>query len=297
VRLLPLLAVTAIALPSLAHARNVPALTKDGLPNVQSAGAIVVDAATGAVLYEKNADEVRHIASTGKIIVALVVRERGLDLEALTEIDEVDKKYARGGARTRLWEGHKFRNIDLMRAMLIASDNRACTALGRAVGLDPDALIAAMNDKAAELGLTSTRFSDPSGLRGNESTPREMALALRAALADPLIAEIMGTEEVTVDSVHAKARRIHYVNTNRSLRNGRRVVVGGKTGYTDAARYCLVIAAKVDGREVYMSFLGAEGKLTRFADFSRVAQWMEEGGAPTVNTANLAPSALTAGEL
>lgn len=291
------MAAAALALPSSAHARNIPALTNDGLPNVQSAAAIVVDAASGAVLYEKNADELRNIASTGKIFVAMVVRKRGIDLEALTEINEVDKTFARGGARTRMWEGHKFRNIDLMRAMLVASDNRACTALGRAVGLEPDELIAAMNDLAGELGLTNTRFSDPSGLRGNESTPREMALALKAALADPLIAEIMGTEEVTVDSVHAQPRRIHYINTNRSLRSGRRVVVGGKTGYTDAARYCLVIAAKVDGREVHMVFLGAEGKLTRYGDFNRVAQWMEDGGAPAVNTANLAPQALTAGEL
>lgn len=296
-RLLLGLVAAVIALPSSAEARNIPTLTKDGLPNVQSAAAIVVDTASGAVLYEKDADEQRPIASTGKIFVAMVVRKRGLDLEALTEITEVDKKLARGGARTRLWEGHKFRNIDLLRAMLIASDNRAPSALGRAVGLDADALLAAMNELAVELGLQQTRFTCTCGLRGNESTAREMALAMRAAMSDPLIAEIMGTEQVTVDSVHAKPRRIHYTNTNRSLRSGRREVLGGKTGYTDAARYCLVIAAKVDGREVHMTFLGAEGKLTRFGDFNRVAQWMEDGGAPTVNTANLAPKALTAGEL
>ena len=113
----------------------IAALTDDGEPNVQSAAAIAIDAKTGELLYAKNPDAVRAIASTGKIFVAMAARRKHIDLNALTEISAIDAKFAVGGSRTRLQVGHKFRNQDLLRAMLIASDNRAPTAIARAVGL------------------------------------------------------------------------------------------------------------------------------------------------------------------
>lgn len=257
--------------------QRIPLLTEDGKPNVQAAKAVVVDAHTGNPIYRKGADQVAPIASTGKIFVAMVVRERGLDLEAFTEITKVDHMYARGGARTRLELRHKFRNIDLLRAMLIASDNRAPTALARAVGMSPEQLVAAMNHMAVRLGLAETRFTDPTGLRGNVSTAREMALAFRAALADPLLADILGTREVTIRSTHSKPQNIYYRNTNIALHSDRFRVFAGKTGYTNAAGYCLLVAARVAGREVLMVFLGEDHERTRFGDFERVAQWMVSG--------------------
>lgn len=251
------------------------------MPNVQAAQAVVVDARTGSPLYGKGADQVAPIASTGKIFVAMVVRERGLDLDALTEITRVDHMYARGGARTRLELRHKFRNIDLLRAMLIASDNRAPTALARAVGLSPEQLVAAMNQTAVKLGLSATRFTDPTGLRGNVSTAREMALAFRAALADPVLADILGTREVTIRSTHSKPMNIYYRNTNIALHGERFRVFAGKTGYTKPAGYCLLVGAQVAGREVLMVFLGEDHERTRFGDFERVAEWMlSERGKP-----------------
>ncbi len=250
-------------------------LTAEGMPNIQAARAVALDAATGEVLYQRRADEVAAVASTSKIFVAMVVRRRGIDLEAITEITKTDREYARGGARTRLAVGHGFRNVDLLRAMLIASDNRAPTALGRAVGLAPKDLIAAMNQLARELGLAHTRFSCPSGLRGNESTAREMALALRAALADPVLADIMGTAEVEVRSHHSRPHAIYYRNTNRILHSERHQVVGGKTGFTSAAGYCLVVAAEIAGREVLVGFFGETHKLTRFGDFDRLSKWLK----------------------
>jgi D-alanyl-D-alanine endopeptidase (penicillin-binding protein 7) len=260
----------------------VAALTAAGLPNVQAAGTIATDLDNGTVYFERNADAQRGIASTGKIFLAMVVRERDIDLEALTEITEEDRLHARGGAPSRLMVGHRFRNIDLLRAMLIASDNRACTALGRAVGLSPERLVAAMNAKARALGLRRTRFVDPSGLAGNLSTAREMLAAFRAALADPLLAEIMGTADADVLSVPATpdrpAHRVHYRNTNRALFYYRFPVYAGKTGYTDEALYCLLIAARLAQRDVGIVLLGAYGKLTRWGDFQRIAQWMNDGG-------------------
>lgn len=233
------------------------------------------DAETGEIVYSKNANEVRSIASTTKIFVAMVVRRHKLDLNALTEITKEDARYAKGGSRTRLVVGHKFRNQDLLRAMLISSDNRACTAVGRAAGLKPKQLIKEMNKLAKDLGLKKTKFTDPSGLNGNTSTAAEMSKGLALAMKDPFLAEVMATKDTTIRSVASRPHVIHYRNTNRSLHSGRYEVFGGKTGFTTPAGYCLLIDAKINGRRLHMTFLGAKEKLTRFGDFGRVASWIE----------------------
>jgi D-alanyl-D-alanine endopeptidase (penicillin-binding protein 7) len=253
------------------------------LPEIKSKAAFILDAETGAEIFGKDADVARPIASTTKIFVAMVVRKRRIDLDGWTPITKVDAAYAKGGARTRLDVGQAFRNRDLLRAMLIASDNRAPTALGRAVGLDPDQLIAAMNRLARELRLSRTSFTDPSGLRGNTSTARELAIALRAALEDDVLAEIMSTDHIRV--VSKGGDRIDYTNTNQPLLAQRYDVLGGKTGYTDAAGYCFVTAARLDDHDVVMAFLGAEGKLTRWGDFNRVASWIQARKVATPTTA------------
>jgi D-alanyl-D-alanine endopeptidase (penicillin-binding protein 7) len=248
----------------------------EDLPEIKSRSAIVLDAQTGAEIFGKDADQIRPIASTTKIYVAMVVRKRGIDLDGWTEITRPDARAAAGGARTRLDIGKAFRNRDLLRAMLMASDNRAPTALGRAVGLDPAALVAAMNRIAKDLHLKRTKFTDASGLRGNVSTAREMAIALRAALADDVLRESMGEQFIEVISKDRYAK-IGYGNTNQPLVARRYDVIGGKTGFTTAAGYCFITGARFDDHEVVMAFLGAEGKLTRFGDFNRVASWFDRG--------------------
>ena len=248
----------------------------DDLPDVKSKSAIVLDADSGAEIWGKAADEVRPIASTTKIFVAMVVRRRGLDLDAYTKITRTDVRAASGGARTRLDINESFKNRDLLRAMLMSSDNRAPTALGRAVGLEPDELIGAMNKLAKELHLKRTKFTDTSGLRGNVSTAREMAIALRAALEDKVLREIMATEQYRVHSKDGSAA-IDYMTTNVPLQTKRHDVIGGKTGYTKHAGYCFITGARFAKREVMMVFLGAGEKLTRFGDFNRVADWLDRG--------------------
>lgn len=247
----------------------------DSLPEIRSRSAVVLDASTGDEIFSKDADEIRPIASTTKIFVAMAVRKK-LDLDGWTTITKTDAKFAAGGARTRLDIGQKFRNKDLLRAMLIASDNRAPTALARAAGLEPDDLVAAMTQVAKDLHLKRTKFTDPTGLRGNVSTAREMAMALRAALADEVIASVMREDSAEVVSKDHYAR-IHYTSTNQPLVIGKWDVTGGKTGYTKPAGYCFVAGARIEHRAVVMAFLGADGKLTRFDDFNRVASWLDRG--------------------
>jgi D-alanyl-D-alanine endopeptidase (penicillin-binding protein 7) len=247
----------------------------DSLPEIRSRSAIVLDAETGAEIFGKDADEIRPIASTTKIFVAMAVRKQ-LELDGWTEITRIDARYASGGARTRLDIGQKFHNKDLLRAMLIASDNRAPTALGRSVGMTPDDLVAAMNAVAKALHLKRTRFTDPTGLRGNTSTAREMAIALRAALRDDVLRAIMAQDAADIVSKDHYAR-IHYDSTNQPLVAGKWEVTGGKTGYTTPAGYCFITGARFDDRQVVMAFLGADGKVTRFDDFNRVAAWLDRG--------------------
>lgn len=248
----------------------------DGLPELKSQAVAVIDAETGAEIFGKNADDIRAIASTTKIFVAMAVRKKGIDLEGWTEITRVDVKQARGGARTRLDIRRVFRNKDLLRAMLMASDNRAPSALGRAAGMTTDQLVAAMNEVAKSLHLKRTKFTDVTGMRGNVSTAREMAIALRAALADDVLREIMADDYEVVVAKGGKPK-IPYGNTNQVLLAGKYDVIGGKTGYTVAAKYCFVTGARFKGRELVFAFLGADGKATRFADFNRVAAWLETG--------------------
>jgi serine-type D-Ala-D-Ala endopeptidase (penicillin-binding protein 7) len=245
-------------------------------PALKSRSAAILDAASGAEIFSKAGDEIRPIASTTKIFVALAVRKHDLDLDGWTEILRGDAELAKGGARTRLDIGQSFRNRDLLLAMLMASDNRAPNALGRAAGLDTKGLVKAMNKVASDLALTKTRFTDPSGLRGNVSTARELALGLRAALEDPVLREILGQREADIVS-RSKYARLHYRSTNLSLASPKRAVLGGKTGYTRAAGYCLVTGAKVKERDVVFAFLGAEDKLSRFGDFERSMGWIDRG--------------------
>src|SRR5690606_20590997 len=97
------------------------------------------------------------------------------------------------------------------------------------------------------------------------------------AWSDPLLSQIIATREVHVTSTGPRRLVVKYFNTNRALQRGSYEVLGGKTGYTDAAGHCLVIGARIAGREVVMVFLGSWGKLTRYGDFSRVADWLVDG--------------------
>jgi D-alanyl-D-alanine endopeptidase (penicillin-binding protein 7) len=245
---------------------------KGGLPNVQALGSLVIDE-TGREIFARNADRERPIASISKLAATLVVAEKGIELDGLSTIEKGDIEVAKGGARSRLLTGMTLSNRDLLHAALMGSDNRAIPALGRAVKLSPSQLTTAMNAKMRDLGLKNTRFHEPTGLSPNNvSTPRETIKLLKAAMANPLLASI--TERVEYDAHPVGKPPLHYINTDHVAARGHIQVLGGKTGYNDVARYCLVIATRVDGRMYYMAFLGNEGKLTRFGDVARVADWV-----------------------
>lgn len=255
------------------HSEQHVAAMKGNQPNVQSLGALVIDLDTGHELFARRPDNPRPIASISKLAATLTVMDHNLDLDGLTTIKKLDADVARGGAKSRLLEGMTLSNRDLLHAALLGSDNRAVSALGRAVGLGTAQFTTAMNHKVASLGLRFTRFREPTGLSAdNQSTPREVIELLKAAMAHPVIGPIVRRPEYDAHPVSKPP--IHYNSTHKPAARGNLQVLGGKTGYNDSARYCLVIAAKIDGHNYGMAFLGTEGDLTRFGDVARVADWI-----------------------
>jgi D-alanyl-D-alanine endopeptidase (penicillin-binding protein 7) len=263
--------------------RAVPVYHRDGSPNVQAHAAMVVDLTSGEELLARNADEERPIASISKLMAALVVLENAppehpFNPEGTTTITEEDRRIASGGARSRLPVGMAFSNRDLMHAALMASDNRSVPALGRSVGWTPGQLVAAMNRRAKELELRHTHFEDPVGLNSqNRSTARDLIKLLRAAMKNHTITEVTQKKTYVAHPAGRPSWKIDYTNTDVITRAGKYEVLTGKTGYTDLAQYCLAIAVNVVAdRPVAMVFLGAQGKMTRFGDVNRVAQWLVE---------------------
>src|SRR5450432_904712 len=261
--------------------------TRGGQPNVQALGALVIDDG-GRVIFARNPDKERPIASISKLAATMVVVDKGIELEGLSTINRNDIETAKGGARSRLLDGMTLSNRDLLHAALMGSDNRAIPALGRAVKLSPSQLTTAMNAKVRALGLKNTRFFEPTGLSANNvSTPRETIKMLRAVMEHPLLGPI--TQRVEYDAHPVGRPSLKYINTDHAASRGTIQVLAGKTGYNDVARYCLVVATRIDGRLYFMSFLSNEGKLTRFGDVARVADWIlvhkPKGAAPVIATA------------
>lgn len=258
--------------------RGVMDLNADGLPNVQSGAALVVDLKSGQHLYERDIDSVRPIASISKLVGALVITEEcKLDPQSLHEMSPMNRDAAKGGDRSKLTTGWSYSVKDLLHAALMRSDNRALPALGEACGMTPQRFGERMTERVRRLGLKQTFFREPNGLSPeNVSTPREVLAFLRTVIQYPDLSSILTTTEYSLTAHKAgRQREIRIRNTDRLLSKNFATILGGKTGYTDIARYCFTVAARMpDQRELGMVFLGAEGRHTRFADFGRIVRWL-----------------------
>jgi D-alanyl-D-alanine endopeptidase (penicillin-binding protein 7) len=258
-----------------APASAIVEMTKDGDPILQSSGALVLDPATGQTLYSKNADHVAPIASITKLMTAMVVLDAKLDLEEALEItaDDIDQvKHT----SSRLPFGAHFRRDDLLRLALMASDNRAASALGRHYPGGLPAFVEAMNAKARSLGLTQTRYVDSSGLSpGNVSSPQDLGKLVTGALKYELIREYSTTRAVNVTLPESK-KKLTFVNTNGLVRASDWQIGLQKTGYISEAGKCLVMQAIIANQPVVIVLLDSWGRLTRIGDANRIRKWLEK---------------------
>ena len=209
-------------------------------PEVSAASAVLMDAKSGRVLYEKDAHAQRLIASTTKLMTALVaVESTPLDTPITMKAE-----YQAEGSSMYLRFGEELELEELLYGLLLASGNDAALAIAGGCGGDVETFVGWMNEKAAELGMEDTHFVNPNGLDAEEhySTAYDLALLGRAVLENETLAKLVSTKSITV--------------AGRSLSNHNKLLwryegcTGMKTGYTDAAGRTLVSSAQRDGQSL-----------------------------------------------
>jgi D-alanyl-D-alanine endopeptidase (penicillin-binding protein 7) len=243
-----------------------------GEPSLRSSSALVLDS-NGRTLYAKNVTSVQPIASITKLMTAMVVLDAKLDLNELIAITDDDVDSLKHTS-SRLRVGTMLTRDDMLHLALMASENRAANSLSRAYPGGTPAFIAAMNRKAAELGMRSTQFLDSTGLnRENVSTAEDLAKLVTAAYRYPLI------QQYTTDTEHAvhtnAGRMLQFRNSNGLVRSDDWHIDVSKTGYIQEAGRCLVMQARIAATPVVIVLLDSWGKYTRIADANRIKKWVE----------------------
>lgn len=257
-------------LPVLIQASNFTGLK--GSPNLRSASALVIDA-QGELIYGKDIDTVRPIASITKLMTAMVVIDSGLDLDEKITVTKDDRDLLQLTG-SRLEYGASLSRREMIMLAIMSSENRAATALGRNFPGGKAAFIGEMNKKAISLGMTHSHFADPAGLDvENNSTARDLAKMVRAAETYALIKKASTTTRIEVRP-YPKRGPLVYGNTNRLLKNESWDIALSKTGYINESGRCLVMQANIEGERVSIILLNSFGKLTPFGDSNRLRQWL-----------------------
>jgi len=252
------------------------------VPDVRAAAAIVFNPETNQILWEENSQDQRSIASITKVMTATVFLESNPDLSEPVTIARSDVFQA---STTHLRANDKVTGDDLLHLLLIASDNAAARALARISPHGSEAFVDRMNEKAAELGLQSTHYADPSGLLSdNVSSAYDMARLITHASADERIASVMRTYEYTVYPKNRRAITFH--STNHLLGRSDVEVRAGKTGFISKAGYCLATLLRLPqgGPEVAVVVLGARSNAGRFMESQNLFNWVSTKAATIFGT-------------
>ena len=238
-------------------------------PDVNSRACVVIDRKTNSVLFGKNENSKKKMASTTKIMTATIIIEKC----NLSDTIEISKKAAgTGGSRLGLKTGDKITILDLLYGLMLRSGNDAAVALAEYAGGDINGFAKLMNAKALELGLTNTHFETPHGLDSNEhyTTAYELALLSNYALNNPTFAKIVGTKNYTI-TINGSPKALS--NTNELLGN-MEGVYGIKTGFTNGANRCLVTACKRNNIDIICVVLGADTKKFRTIDSIKLINYV-----------------------
>lgn len=250
---------------------QVAAIPATAPPKIAGESAIVVDVASGRVLYAKNADVPRAVASTQKIITALCILDAG-------NIDKPVTIEASDGAceptKLGLKPGEVYTRRELLKVLMVKSANDVARCLARDVGGDQESFAAVMNHKCASLGMRNSNFRNPHGLTepGQYSTARDMAIAARAAYRSPLIRSYSATKAFTFRFNDGHTRLLE--NTNKVLKT-LPYCDGLKTGTTNASGRCLVSSGSLNGRSVIVVVLKSNTP-NIWSDSTKLLRWALE---------------------
>jgi len=251
--------------------------TRDPL-DLKSNVALVIDHDSSKVLFEKNAAVALPIASITKLMTGLIVVEARLDMDEILEITNEDIDHEKNTS-SRLQIGTRLSRGTLLHLALMSSENRAASALGRHYPGGKPAFVEAMNAKARLLGMYDTHYVDSNGLSSrNVASASDLAKLVVVAARHPILRQYSTDTGMEIDTGR---RHLQFNNTNRLVRNPEWDIILQKTGYISEAGQCLVMNAKIHGRNIVMIFLDSKGKLSRLADAMRVRKWLT-GSSPQV---------------
>ncbi|HET7766718.1 MAG TPA: serine hydrolase [Burkholderiales bacterium] len=248
-------------------------------PALKSQAALVVDQDSGEILLGKNAESKLPIASLTKLMTAIVTLDADLDPNEPVTITKADVDRLRG-SHSRLQVGTTLTRDEMLHLALMASENRAASAVANSYPGGRDSCVLAMNLKAQLLGMTGTRFEDGTGLSGhNVSTAQDLAKLVQAAHAYPKIRDFTTS---TSYQVKVGRRAMRFGNTNNLTRSSRWDIGLSKTGYIAEAGRCLVMQVTLAGRSIIIVLLDSWGKYTRVGDATRIRNWLEFATSPSV---------------
>jgi D-alanyl-D-alanine endopeptidase (penicillin-binding protein 7) len=240
--------------------------------DLKSSVALVMDQDTHEVLLRKNDSAVLPIASLTKLMTGMIISEAKLPMDEPVTITEDDIDTEKHSS-SRLRPGTTLPRGEMLHLALMSSENRAAHALGRTYPGGLNAFVEAMNAKARLLGMSDTRYVEPTGLSSrNQSSAQDLANLVAAASHDPLLRELTTSPGYEVEVGN---RVLKYNNTNRLVKNPAWDIGVQKTGFINEAGQCLVMQAKIAGRKLIMVFLDSAGRLSRIADAERVRKWVE----------------------
>jgi serine-type D-Ala-D-Ala endopeptidase (penicillin-binding protein 7) len=259
---------------------STPAFAREARqPSLKSQAALVVDQDSGEILLGKNAESKLPIASLTKLMTAIVTLDADLDPNEPVTITKADVDRLRG-SHSRLQVGTTLSRDDMLHLALMASENRAASAVANSYPGGHDACVLAMNLKAQLLGMTGTRFEDGTGLSGhNVSTAQDLAKLVQAAHAYPKIRDFTTS---TAYQVKVGRRTMRFGNTNNLTRSARWDIGLSKTGYIAEAGRCLVMQVTLAGRSIIIVLLDSWGKYTRVGDATRIRNWLEFASSHSV---------------
>jgi D-alanyl-D-alanine endopeptidase (penicillin-binding protein 7) len=242
-------------------------------PRLRSAAVIVKDQSTGEFLLAKQSEASMPIASITKLMTAMVILDARLDMEMTVNIEEFDKDTLRH-SRSHLPVGTRLSRSQALLVALMASENRAAHALSRTFPGGVGAVVSAMNEKARSLGLTESRFEDPTGLsERNVSSARDLCRLVEAACHYPLICAYSTQKEFILQQ---ERKALRFVNTNSLVRNRHWQIGLSKTGYIEEAGRCLVMQTMLAHRPLIIALLNASGRRTRVDDMMQIRRWLED---------------------
>ena len=256
---------------AISKAEQVEAQAMMAGPLLSSQSALIMNNKTGEVLYQKNANRVMPIASISKLMSAIVLLDANLNMNELVTItpEEIDRLKGTG---SRLSIGTSLPRKELLHLSLMSSENRATHALARTYPGGINAFVAAMNAKAQSLGMSNSRFYEPTGLDyRNVSTAHDLSRLVAAASKYPLIRRNSTSNYGAVSTASGSLR---YKNSNALVREGGWNIELQKTGYIREAGRSMVVKANVQNQPITIVLLNSPSSTTRVNDARKIESWM-----------------------